>query len=252
MKKFLLAALIAGSVASASSASAQSSILLETYGRGVHAYFSHQNAEAQQYLTDAINNGLQDPRAYYFRGIAAAEAGDQIQAEADWATGAELEAQGRIIGAIGPALTRVQGPQRLRMEEVRRETTLRVLALAASRAEARFGEINDAGGEVLRPIPSRSALPPAPPAAARTTDPFSGDAAGDASLDSRDSLEGAMEDPFADDILAPVEGGQPAADGQPGALDVFSDDAPAADAFGDPPAGGDPFGADPFGGDPFN
>lgn len=259
MKKFLLAALIAGSVATATSASAQTPILLETYGRGVHAYFSHQNARAQQLLTEAIAGGLEDPRAYYFRGIAAAEAGNQFQAEADWSIGAELEAAGKIVGPIGPALTRIQGPQRLKMEEIRRESMLRALAISQARSKARYGEITDAAPDVLRSAPAPTVLPPAPPVApAASSDPFAGDGAGDAAVESRNALEGALEDPFADDLAPPAGGNAGNAD-QP-AADPFGGDAPAAaDPFGAPAAGddpfgggGDPFGDDPFGGDPFN
>jgi hypothetical protein len=80
-------------------------------------------------------------------------------------------------------------------------------------------------------------------------------AAGAATVQSDDALEGAMEDPFAGDASIPAAD-VPAND----AADPFGTP-PAADAdpFGTPPAGdADPFGGgggaemeDPFGGDPF-
>ncbi|MEM9659386.1 MAG: hypothetical protein AAF961_13595, partial [Planctomycetota bacterium] len=38
------------------------------YGRGVHEYFAHRMHEADNLLSQVINAGSTDPRAYYFRG----------------------------------------------------------------------------------------------------------------------------------------------------------------------------------------
>src|SRR5215218_9091749 len=47
-----------------------SAVLDDLYGRGVHAYFSRDSRQAVQLLGEAIANGTQDPRAFYFRGLA--------------------------------------------------------------------------------------------------------------------------------------------------------------------------------------
>jgi len=49
---------------------AQSAVLGQMYGSGVHAYFSQDYVRAHELLTEAINAGSEDPRCYYFRGLA--------------------------------------------------------------------------------------------------------------------------------------------------------------------------------------
>jgi len=266
-------------------ARAQYGILDEMYGKGVHAFHSGQYSEASNFLSMAIDNGIQDPRAYYFRGMVAAAQGRLNQAEADWQQGAELEAKTGQDPEVGRALARFQGSNRLKLEMIRHEARLNAMAMAAERSQQRYGEI-----EADQPAPSmgtppapRVTPPPVPPADfenpfSRETDPM---AMGEPRVEADDALEGAM-DPFADDppSAAPADAGEPGASdpfGAPGggeAADPFG--APgggeAADPFGAPgggeaadpfgaPAGGeaaDPFGApdagemdDPFGSDPF-
>ena len=47
---------------------AQFGALDELYGEGVHRYFSADLNGADQILTQVVDSGSQDPRAYYFRG----------------------------------------------------------------------------------------------------------------------------------------------------------------------------------------
>lgn len=247
MKKFILAsALAAGCTLGAfpaSHASAQSAVLADTYGRGIHTYFAGDYNTAYLELSAAINGGLAEPLAYYFRGMSAAASGRMAEAEADWSMGAELEAQGKISQPIGRALTRFQGRQRMKLEEIRRNVKLRYLAQANARSEKRYGEIDAARGEVLRSSPAAVTPPPAPAAAAPADDPFAANAVGDPKVDASDALEGAMEDPFKDEEAAMA------------ASDTEGTAAPAADPFGgDAKPNDDPFGdgggsADPFGGD---
>ena len=248
MKKLFAAALITSAMAA--SASAQTSVLLDVYGRGVHAYYQHRSADAIQYFTDAINNGLEDPRAYYFRGLASMVDGNTAAAEADWTTGAELEARGKIVGDIGDALIRIQGPHRLRLEEIRLQERLRFLSMARQRSEARFGEIDAAQPDVIRPLPNAPTPPPAPPVAPDADDPF-GAPATEPAVDAADAFEGAEADPFADEP-APADDA-PMQDAPAAGDDPFNDG--GADPFGGTDdAGADPFGGgdDPFGDDPFN
>ncbi len=259
MKKYLLGVcattLIASTFAGAT-ANAQSSVLAEVYGRGVHAHYAGYSAEAYELFSMAIDNGLEDPRAYYFRGISLFNSGRELEAEADWERGAKLEASGKGSGSVGEALHRFQGTGRLKLEQIRQKARLQYLAEAAARSKARYGEIEAAEPNVLRTTPqprtitpgaiappaaSRPAPPPAPPAA--SGNPFGDDNLGDPALESDDALADAMNDPFADDAPAAADAGS---------------DAPASDPFsGDGGAASDPFGADsgamddPFGGDPF-
>jgi hypothetical protein len=210
----------------------------------------------------AIDNGIKDPRAYYFRGMVACAEGNAFEAEADWRLGAQMEAQGRTNPYIGRSLTRFQGPGRLKLEEIRQEARLQAMAARAARSNQRLGELEASGvrDTVINPQPTpppptvvpNAAAPPVPPAA---DDPFAGDLAeGEPSVTSDDALEGAMDDPFADEPAAAADaGGDAPADA--GDADPFGggDTAPAdADPFGadSAPADDDPFGGasddDPF------
>ena len=253
MKKTLSAFAIALATATAAgpsglegtSAAAQSPVLLSTYGQGVHSYYANNYNEAYRHFSTAIDGGLEDPRAYYFRGIVNDALGNAYQAEADWQAGADLEASGKIVGDIGRALSRFQGTRRLELETIRSQAKLAYLQRANARSQARYGELEGVQGDVLRrpptppaqapvtPVPTTPAPvtpPPAPTPPSAGVDPFASPSPDAAAVDRADALEGAMENPFADDPAA----------------------APAADAPADAPAGDDPFAAPAAGDDPFS
>ena len=245
----------------ASSANAQNAVLAELYGRGVHAFYSSDYATAYDFLSKAIDGGIKDPRAYYFRGLTSMATGREADAENDYRAGAKLEAQGGFA-SVGPSLTRIQGSNRMMIENIRQEARLEYQTSAAARSRARYGQIEAAERRTLRqpPVAAAPAAPPAarpappavPPAVPPTAaNPFAAtEPAGEATVESKDALEGAMTDPFADDA-APVtpETTPPAAGADP-----FGGSAPPAaesDPFATEPApaaGADPFGA---GADPF-
>jgi tetratricopeptide (TPR) repeat protein len=93
----------------------------DLYGRGVDAYFSGSSAEAEQFLGQAIAQLPDDPRPYYFRALALLRAGRSDEARSDMETGAALEARRPKQFAIGMALERVQGSDRLLLEQFRRQ-----------------------------------------------------------------------------------------------------------------------------------
>jgi hypothetical protein len=264
MKKSVLSiafAALAWCLISSGSASAQNAILAEMYGRGVHAYYAGFHDEATQYLSMAIDNGIQDPRAHYFRGIVAYSEGRIQEAEADWQLGAEMEASGRTNHAVGRSLARFQGPGRLRLEEIRQQARLTALAQAMERSKQRYGElgVQEPGAPAPPVAEAPAAAPPAPavtppPIPPDTENPFADDLAeGQPNVAADDALEGAMNDPFADEA-SPAAPAAPAAGSDP-----FGGDAGGADPFGgggnDPFGGSDAGGNDPFGGgggaDPF-
>jgi len=230
-------------------AQSQNTILAQLYGQGVHAYYSGDSLKAYDLLSKAIDGGIKDPRAFYFRGLTAVASGREVEAEADYRAGAELEAKGGFGTSVGQALSRIQGSHRMTIESMRQQAQLEHQAMAASKSKARYQNIESAGGAVLReppvtapPIakPGRRPAPPAVPPSAEN--PFAkNNATGEAKVESKDVLEGAMNDPFADDAAPAMGGAEPAAAG----ADPFG-------APGDAPAAGaDPFGApdaaDPFG-----
>ena len=218
------------------SASAQSAILAEMYGRGVHAHYAGNSNDAKQLLSSAINSGSEDPRTYYFRGIVAYREGRTYEAESDWRRGAELEMSGRTNGGIGRSLSRFQGSGRMELEQIRQKARLDFLTMQAARSQHRFGEIQSAGGlGAAAPMASKQGAPTpptvVPPPVPPTENPFGNDtmADGDAKVVADNALEGAMNDPF---------GNKPA---------MAADD--GGSSTGDDPFGSDSGGGNPFGGD---
>ena len=255
--------------------SAQDAILAAIYGRGVHAYYAGRYNDAHRYLSDAINGGSKDPRAYYFRGIVATQLGRGYEAESDWRQGATLEAKMSGNPAIGRSLARFQGSQRLKLEQFRQEARFQALTTSAVRSDARKSELGiPAAPPQVQPKGKAAAAaavtpPPTPPA---EENPFKDDmsrnmAGGDAKVESEDALKA---DPFKDDAMAgagdaaaPADaGGNPFGGAADAGADPFGGTGDAgADPFGggggdaDPFGGGDDSMADPFGGggdaDPF-
>lgn len=180
-------------------------VLSAVYGQGVHAFYAHRHDDAYRLLTDAINNGYQDPRAYYFRGLVADSQGRAYEAESDWQAGAELEAEGKINGDIGRALARIQGSCRARLEKIRREAKVQALLTKRSRSDARVNELG-------APMTPRAATPqtvtPAPAPPTTLDDPFTDDMLGDAEVEKADALEDAAKaevEPFGDEGAAGMD-----------------------------------------------
>jgi hypothetical protein len=150
----------------------QDSLLEEMYGRGVHAYFSHNYKEANELLTAAIKAGSRDPRAYSFRGLTFSRLGRPDEATADFDAGAVLEATSGEPYPIGRSLERIQGSERLALETHRRQARLAVHNAQTTRDDARLETTRNAEGDALRD-PSRVAPAGAPlPEAADPSDPF--------------------------------------------------------------------------------
>jgi hypothetical protein len=134
--------------------------LANAYGTGVHAFYSGDLNRSIADLTSAIDGGTSDPRAWYYRGLAAWRLGRFDEAEADFREGAERETSTIGSWPVSRSLERVQGTERLRLERYR--TRARVAALERDRAliRRRYVEIEDAQPEVLRqrrPLPATPA-----------------------------------------------------------------------------------------------
>jgi hypothetical protein len=124
--------------------------LAAAYGQGVHAFHAGDYQRSYDDLSQAIVAGTQDPRAYYFRGLAALRLGRLDEAEADFSSGAEREMNQSGDWRVGRSLERVQGVDRLRLE--RHRSRARITALQSDReaTRRRYSEIEDAQDEVLR------------------------------------------------------------------------------------------------------
>ncbi|GAB5402002.1 MAG: hypothetical protein Aurels2KO_02330 [Aureliella sp.] len=231
-------------VASGQTARAQSGALAELYGQGVHSYFCHDYANAQQLLSQVVQSGSVDPRAHYFLGLTQEMMGGDGQA--DFETGARYEAEGRRVVQVGHALSRIQGRVRSKIEKARRAARIAVLQ------------------EKMAAQAERAKMVPKPDPAAMKTTPEIAESPIDAGMTSPDKVPAAEATP---EVAAPAAGdtSNPFGDDpEPAAGDPFGGDAPAADPFAEPatpdastPAADDPFGGsgdDPFGGagdDPF-
>jgi hypothetical protein len=114
---------------------------MELYGKGVHAYFAREYLKAHDELTRAIEAGSNDPRAYYFRGLALLQLGRPEQAEDDFNRGAQLEVKdtSRYYN-VARALERVQGRPRHMLEKYRLEARVASLIETQKYQRARYEE----------------------------------------------------------------------------------------------------------------
>jgi tetratricopeptide (TPR) repeat protein len=124
--------------------------LAAAYGDGVHAYFAGDFDRAYEDLTQAIEAGTNDPRAYYFRGLAALRQGRSDEAEADFTAGADRESEGVGAWPVARSLERIQGPDRLRLERHRTRARVALLQRQRDAAAARYSQIEEAQPDVLR------------------------------------------------------------------------------------------------------
>ncbi len=105
------------------------------YTLGVHQYFSDEYQAAYETLARAKLIDPNDPRPYYFRGLAAYQLG--FDGRLDFEVGARVEA--RVAGAaalVSRSLERVQGPLRLLLEEIRVTARIQQEKASASRPRA--------------------------------------------------------------------------------------------------------------------
>ena len=149
----LLGSVFIGAGSTMARAVAEPAPLTVAYGNGVHAYFGGDYQSSYDALSGVIEAGSNDPRAYYFRGLSALRLGRLDEAEADFQQGANLEAEGRGgVGGrtIGRALERVQGCDRLKLEQYRGRA--RVAAHERDRAATRrrYSDIYEPEADVLR------------------------------------------------------------------------------------------------------
>lgn len=134
------------------------------YADAVHAYFSSDYQRAYDDLTEAIAAGTGDPRAWYFRGLAALEMGRSDEAEADFEMAAEMEATAVGDWPVARSLERIQGHKRLALERHRiraRVARLEELKTSRQRRRSAFDRLQ---GTVVRPILPESERMTAPEA----------------------------------------------------------------------------------------
>lgn len=124
--------------------------LAAAYGDGVHAYFAGDYERAYEDLTQAIEAGTDDPRAFYFRGLSALRLGRSDEAEADFTAGADRESQGLGAWPVGRSLERIQGADRLGLERHRVRARVTLLQRQREAEQIRYSQIEAAQPDVLR------------------------------------------------------------------------------------------------------
>ena len=94
------------------------------YGDGVHSFYAGNFQQSHDYLTQVVDIGTDDPRVYYFRGLSALRLGSQTEAHEDFKKGATFEAERGNTRSVSRALERIQGPDRLLLEQSRSKARL--------------------------------------------------------------------------------------------------------------------------------
>lgn len=149
LRKLLL--VIAGSTVLCSAASfAQDAVLAHFYGKAVHRYFARDYAGAFEYLNKAIENGSNDPRCYYFRGLTYLNLGREEEAREDFQQGAKMEMLDTSqVVSVSKALERIQGRTRLMIEEYREDARLQAMVEMENVRRARYEELKREEARVL-------------------------------------------------------------------------------------------------------
>jgi len=209
----MLGALVVSLTVRPVEAGAEAAPLTVAYGNGVHAYNDGDYQCSYDELSSVIEAGSNDPRAFYFRGLAALKLGRVDEAEADFEQGANLEADGHGGRGVARALERVQGCDRLKLEHYRSRARVAALQRDREAVRQRYSDIHDAEADVLRrrrpeaPAPAEGLRKPAPKSGAPAAEePAEKPLAEEATeKPARESREPAAEpptdtiDPFADE-----------------------------------------------------
>lgn len=122
----------------------------DAVGDGMHAFHAGEFNRAFDDLTQAIQTGSNDPRSYYFRGLAALRIGRLAEAEADFAAGAEREIDFGGMERVSRSLERVQGHDRLRLERYRARARLAAITRDREAYSRRYSTIDEAAPVVRR------------------------------------------------------------------------------------------------------
>lgn len=124
--------------------------LAAAYGSGVHSYFAGDYQRAYDELSQAIEGGTADPRAWYYRGLTALKLGRTDESEADFSAAASREAEGTGNWPVAKSLERVQGCDRLKLERHRTRARVAQIQEDRRRGQLRYLDVERAAPEVLR------------------------------------------------------------------------------------------------------
>ena len=124
------------------------------YGQGVHTFFDRDYEEAVTILLQIEDIKSNDPRPYYFLGLAYLRQKKTEEADQYFKKAAQLEYSGRALRDYGvsEALRRIQGEERLRIEKIRSEERTNARIREQQLREARYGSENAAGRTAIRQL----------------------------------------------------------------------------------------------------
>jgi len=122
------------------------------YGKGVHAFFDRDYEEAVAILSKAEEIKNNDPRPYYFLGLAHLRQKKSELAEQYFKKAAQLEFDGLSLRdyAVSESLRRIQGEERLRIEKIRSEERGNAQIREQQIRAMRYGSKNSVARENLR------------------------------------------------------------------------------------------------------
>ncbi len=143
---------VAAALIATSAPAREDAILAVAYGNGVHAYYAGDYQRSYEELSSVIDGGTQDPRAFYFRGLAALRLGRLDEADADFALGADAEAAGRGGWAVGRSLERIQGEPRLQLEKHRVRARMAAVQRRRESIVRHYTRLEEASPDVQRRV----------------------------------------------------------------------------------------------------
>ncbi|MCL2004677.1 MAG: hypothetical protein FWG73_00795 [Planctomycetaceae bacterium] len=122
------------------------------FGKGVHAFFDKNYEEAIAILSKAEELDIEDPRPFYFLGLAFLQQKEAEKAEKYFRKAAQLEFSGQVLRDYGvsEALRRIQGAERTRLEIIRAEERTNARMREQRIRAARYGTENAAARDALR------------------------------------------------------------------------------------------------------
>ena len=152
------------------------------YGSGVHAFFDGDFQEAVKLLAKVEELGSEDPRPYFFLGLAQRRLKLDDEADETFKKAAKFEWEGRSAAdyKVSDALRRIQGKERLHIEKFRQQAKLDWEKTDDLRQQIRYGQEKDKDRSILAQLATPSELPRpkqqpfvgAAPFGARSVDPF--------------------------------------------------------------------------------
>jgi len=164
--------MVVGIALGAASLLAQDAVLDHLYGQGVHKFFARNYVGAFEDFNTAIENGSDDPRCFYFRGLTYLNLGREDEAKADFEKASQLEMQaaGKFFN-VSKALERIQGRQRVMIEQYRTKARLAVMVEMERQRKARYEELRREEARVLDQSAPPVGIPEAAPAPAPAAAP---------------------------------------------------------------------------------